>query len=214
MADRVQQSCGSGSRVRISALADDAEADVVRGVIRGVRAPRRRAQTRESRFPASTAIDTGGAGRNSGIPLQGPGQRLVEIQAPFPDVARHVLESEEARSQRERAYGRGLGITVVDLGVAPGKGGAGVGEVGGAAAPGVVAPGKFAAIAAAGGVFPFRFRRQPIILAVSKPQPLAILVSLETGDIHRGMIVAGPLDPFLPVARIELLVLSIRHGMT
>ena len=54
---------------------------------------------------------------------------FVIIQAPFPDVAGHVLDPERARAERERAHRRTFRMTVIDFAVAPGENGVAVGEV-------------------------------------------------------------------------------------
>src|SRR5437773_3028217 len=174
-----------------AAFAGDAKPDIVTRKICCVRAPRRGPQIGESRFPAAAAIDALAAGSDTArIPLRRARQRLVEIQAPFPNIAGHVFKAEEARSLRESAYRRGLRITVVHLRIAPWESGARVGKIRETSAPIMISPRIFPAIDSARGEFPFRFRGQPVIFAVLFAEPLAISDRVEAGHIHSGMSLA------------------------
>src|SRR5207253_7465102 len=86
---------------------------------------------------------------------------------------------------------RTLRVTIVDLPIAPGEGGIFVGEIGEIAALIEIAPGISASIAPLGGVFPFRFRRQPIFSALTGAKPLAKLHRVQTADINNGMTIPG-----------------------
>src|ERR1044072_8039938 len=103
-ANRSFQKLRKRRRAGVANFADDAEADIVRGVVRGIRAAHRGAQTREARFPTAAAINARAAGWNARILFQRARQRLIEIEAPFPDVARHVFEPKEAGPERERPH--------------------------------------------------------------------------------------------------------------
>src|SRR5204862_3710164 len=86
-----------------------------------------------------------------------------------------------------------------------------IGEIREPATPVVIAPRIFAAIDSARGEFPLRFRGQPVRSPVFFAEPLAVIDGVDTGHVDGRMIVAGAIDPLLPVAGVELLVLSIRY---
>src|SRR6476469_6403497 len=114
----------------LPAFTGDAKTDIVAREVCGIRASRRGAQICETGFPTAAAIDAPAArGDPARIPLWRARQWLVKIQAPFPDVARHVFEAKEAPSLRERAHRRRLRIAIVDLWVAPRESSSRVSEV-------------------------------------------------------------------------------------
>src|SRR6266853_2641346 len=97
------------------ALADHAEADVVRGKMRKVERARGRAEARDPRFPASPAeVALGAENLSARIDPVLAFVRLETIEAPLEDVAGHVFDTERTRAFRETADGRGLGEAVVD----------------------------------------------------------------------------------------------------
>src|SRR5450432_24229 len=96
----------SASRFFLVAIAGYPEPQVVTEEARNVRAARRCAQAVEPRFPASAAMHSFLPGfRTTRINLWGASIGFKVIQAPFPDIARHVFHAKWAGSQRERAYG-------------------------------------------------------------------------------------------------------------
>src|SRR5688572_25004160 len=83
------------------AFTEDAEADIVAGIVRGVRVTGCGAQTRETGFPASPPINALGAGTGTlRISRRHTGQGPIEIQAPFPDVPGHIFNPKKARATR------------------------------------------------------------------------------------------------------------------
>ena len=89
--------------------------------------------------------------------FHGTGVRIEEIETPFPDVAGHVFDREEARALRESADRRSDRVAIVDLRIAPGKRGAGIREISMLTSADLVAPGVLSAVGAARGKFPLGF---------------------------------------------------------
>src|SRR4051812_3130802 len=84
-------------RAPLLTLADDAEAEIVAGVVRHVRAARGGAQTVEARLPTSAAIHAGFPGSSSArIHARCTAIGFEVIEAPLPDVPRHVEKAEWA----------------------------------------------------------------------------------------------------------------------
>src|SRR5207253_6276820 len=122
------KNAGSGRKRREGALrfalTQHSEAHVVRRVVRQVVIACGGAQVRGARLPASAAVDAFRAGsRAARVHAILAFVVLEVIEAPLEDIARHVLKAKWTRATREAAYGRGLGEAVVDVRVAPGKGG-------------------------------------------------------------------------------------------
>src|SRR5438552_211280 len=109
----------------------DAEAEVGEAGLGRPRVPARAAQLRRMRVPGAAA----GAAQ----------QRAVHVGAPFPDVASAVVEAVRTAVLRDRADRQRVARAAA---------------VGGERRVPLVAPGKAAAVVAAGGAFPFGFGRQ------------------------------------------------------
>src|SRR5207244_8317383 len=77
-----------------------------------------------------------------------------------------------------------------------------------------VAPGLSPPVGAFGGVFPFRFRRQPIFSAFTGAEPLAKLHRIQTADINNGMPISGRRRAFTLVKGIEGFVMRVRDRKT
>src|SRR5438105_11582107 len=152
-----------------------------------------------------------GAGRGSARIRFRPGPiELVIVEAPFPDISRHVFNSKGTGPKRKCADGRAFRVAIVDVAIAPGKNGVAIGEIGEIAAAVIVSPWKFSIVDSFGGVFPFRFRRQTIFAAFACAQPLTKFHGIEIADVNDWMAIARPGCALGPVRAIKLLVISIR----
>src|SRR5438552_13451803 len=84
------------------AFADDAEAEIVAGIVWHVGAASGRSQTVEARFPTAASIDAFRSRRRSArIHLGHSAVGLDKIVAPFPNVSRHVFDAERAGPERK-----------------------------------------------------------------------------------------------------------------
>src|SRR5436309_12669838 len=100
-------------------------------------------------------------------------------------------------------------MPIVDLAVAPSERSVFVGKIREIAALIKVAPGISPPVGAFGGVFPFRFRRQPIFSAFTGAEPLAKLHRIQTADINNGMPISGRRRAFTFVKWIEGFVMRV-----
>src|SRR4051812_26825854 len=110
--------------------------------------------------------------------------RLEVIQAPYPNVAGHVLNAERARPKRESANRRTLRIPVVNFAIAPGKNSVAVGKIRQIAAMLMVAPRKLSPIRAARCELPLSFGRQPVFFPLPGRQPNAIFYRVQMADVN------------------------------
>src|SRR2546423_2718591 len=195
-------------------FADDAEAEVVTRIVWRVRGTGRRPQVGETRSPTAAAIHSLDAGsRTARVLFRRTGVSMCKIEAPFPDVAGHIFDGEEARAARKGADGRCYRVSVVHPRIAPGERGTGIGEIRELAATGIIAPRVFSAVGPASGELPFGFGRQAIGPAILLAEPLTEFHCFETRDIDHGMIGPGAIHSFRLVSRIELLELRVRNRM-
>src|SRR5207249_10897652 len=109
---------------------------------------------------------------------------------------------------------RTLGIAIVDLAIAPGEGSVFVGEISEITALIEVAPGISASVGPLGGVFPFRFRWQTILPALTAAEPLAKLHRVEPTDVNNGVTIAGGGGAFTLMKGVECFVMRISDGKT
>src|SRR3979411_1802524 len=144
-----------------------------------------RSQALKARFPTAAAINTLGPGRwPARIDLVPTAIVLEIIEAPFPDIASHILHAKGARATRKRAYRGTFRITIVYIAVAPCKDGVPIGEICQVAASFIVSPWISATIGPAGGVLPFGFCGQAIFLAFPRSEPSAKFDRIQAAHVY------------------------------
>src|SRR5204863_624825 len=108
-------------------FADDAETNVVTGIVRRVRGAGRGAQIGEARFPTAAAIHSLHArSRTTRVLFRRTCVGMGEIEAPFPDIAGHIFDGEETCAARKGADRRRYWVSVIDPHIAPRKRSAGI----------------------------------------------------------------------------------------
>src|SRR5437764_2210415 len=149
------------------ALADDPKAEVVAGVVRRIRSACCRPQVGKARLPTSSPVHPLAARcAAAGVLSRCAGEWLKKIDAPFPDVSRHIVQTKKARAAWKRPDRRGLRVSVVNIRVAPRKRSARISKIRKIAPPSVISPRIFSAVAPARGVLPLRLGWQSIFLGV------------------------------------------------
>ena len=197
------------------ALAGQPEPEIVARVVRDIRSSRGRSQTEETRFPTASAINALlPAGRPARINLWGAAVSLEIIVTPLPDISRHVFDPKGTRAQWETPDWRAFGKPVIDVAFAPGKNCIFVGKVRQIATPIVITPRIFSTVPSARGIFPLRFRGQPIFLSLPRAQPLAEFYRIKAADVNHRMAIAGTRRALSGMSRIKHLVFRIRYQIT